>query len=414
MTSTDLKAKSNTNEDITFKDLALLQLLNPVKFKGLIITAIKQSDGNLILFNDKNTPDISIADACRASASLPLVLQPHTIDGEKYIDGGFADQIPMGYFNEGKLSQDQGTEIEDITHDKNKIQEAKTQGRTMCFAFDLMFGDDAGFKAVYSAKKTLVGSHKIANFLVNVIFKKISGLKGKFSFIEEQNKSYENLRKNAGNTVLLNTGKIGVLSFNEAQNQSDYLNIKGYLQVMNYVNNYEFAQEVDLNLEYKNFILDTYEKISHQSFIEALINTKINSHTKQLDSLLNLCKEEAWKDKLPNEILSELVTIVATNKVGGELTTSTSSMKKLIKQLNNPQTPDIVKEKFIKLLEIDNPNDRLNDSKQQKNFVKFQFTPKDFTLLISNKVPHRKEDFTKPQGIGFAVPNKKNQRSLNI
>ena len=91
------------NPRFTFADLAVLNRLFPNEFKRLIIPAVKFPYGDIQIFNCDHTPDVEIALACRASASLPVFLEPVEIElstkKEKFVDGGFLDNLPTDYFD---------------------------------------------------------------------------------------------------------------------------------------------------------------------------------------------------------------------------------------------------------------------------------------------------------------------------
>ena len=88
---------------ITFADLAVLNRLFPEHFKQLVITAVKFPNGEVQVFNSKLTPNVEIALACRASASIPVVLEPVEIEingiKQKFVDGGLYDNLPTDYFD---------------------------------------------------------------------------------------------------------------------------------------------------------------------------------------------------------------------------------------------------------------------------------------------------------------------------
>lgn len=87
----------------SFGDLAILHRFFPKKFKRVIIPAVRFPTGEIQIFNAELTPDVEIALACRASASLPVFLEPVPIEisGKKqaFIDGGFLDNLPTDYFD---------------------------------------------------------------------------------------------------------------------------------------------------------------------------------------------------------------------------------------------------------------------------------------------------------------------------
>ncbi len=108
----------------TFGDLAVLNRLYPDKFKQLVIPATQFPGGELFIFNSELTPNVEIALACRASSSIPIILQPVEIKigGRwlKFVDGGVYDNLPTDYFDKDAIGQ----------FTKNKMPE-----QTMVFAF---------------------------------------------------------------------------------------------------------------------------------------------------------------------------------------------------------------------------------------------------------------------------------------
>lgn len=72
----------DATHNMTFKD-AMIDL-------KIIATNI---DGGVSVFS-KETPDVLIADAVRASMSIPFAFVPAQINGSYYIDGGIEDNIP--------------------------------------------------------------------------------------------------------------------------------------------------------------------------------------------------------------------------------------------------------------------------------------------------------------------------------
>lgn len=111
----DKIAPNSTKKGITFLDLAYLQSKWPERFKNLSVNAVHQQSyvdkdgvihrGKKQIFNIRTTPNVEIASAIKASAALPLVLEPVPIEinGEitVFIDGGIYDNAPTeDYFDE--------------------------------------------------------------------------------------------------------------------------------------------------------------------------------------------------------------------------------------------------------------------------------------------------------------------------
>lgn len=95
---------------VTFSMMRTLRELNPLVFKDLTVTATCQENGKTYYFNEENTPNLDIAIAARASASLPVILKPVEIpqnlllpgypkEGNTsalyFVDGGYLNNIPV-------------------------------------------------------------------------------------------------------------------------------------------------------------------------------------------------------------------------------------------------------------------------------------------------------------------------------
>lgn len=99
-----IKKLTEKNYDISFADLNVLHQINPKQFKNLTVTAIKLPNGEPQTFDVTQTPNVSVALACRASASIPIVLKPVEIElnGKKelYIDGGIENNLPTNLISD--------------------------------------------------------------------------------------------------------------------------------------------------------------------------------------------------------------------------------------------------------------------------------------------------------------------------
>lgn len=91
--------KNDNHYELTFGDLKRLNQTWPKHFKKLLVTAVRQRDGQLKIFSCDDTPNTPIVLACRASSALPLFLAPVKIDNEYYVDGGVQDNSPVNYFD---------------------------------------------------------------------------------------------------------------------------------------------------------------------------------------------------------------------------------------------------------------------------------------------------------------------------
>lgn len=109
-----IKAKTD-NENLTFHDLQNMKEAH--HFKDLYVLATKlfminnQPEAQAFIFSHEHTPYARVADAIRASASLPIIFPPmrlreekdgkYTIhsDGNVYVDGGMIESYPITIFD---------------------------------------------------------------------------------------------------------------------------------------------------------------------------------------------------------------------------------------------------------------------------------------------------------------------------
>lgn len=393
----ELRERHKNGGKIYFKDLALLRKYDPKQYKDLVVTAVEKDTGELTIFSSVDTPNIEIALACRASASIPLVFEPVEIDGKTYVDGGYIDNIPTKYFRDNEPE----FEVKEVTDNMEEIAVAKKQARTLAMAFGSGVEADANI-AIYSAKK-IESPSEIIKFLVDVLFKALAKVGGKFKYTQALKDTNEQLRENALNTVVLDTAGIDTLDFKDAQKYSDYLHIKGYCQTREYLNNHELGKEADTTFQYQNFLLNVYEvydnKNLHKTFgtklLEMLVPSKekntskwqegvIENHDDKAKILLSFCKTRALTGKELHENLKEYIIVAASSR-SGTLKSDTASINALLYALNKPDAPNKIKESFIDVLAIDKSKDARFDKAKiyDENIAKFKFTKEDLEAFIT-------------------------------
>ena len=93
------------NKDATFADL-MARAANDPRFKDLHIFANHASSGRTFEFCAQSTPDVPIAQAARASMSIPIFYVPWTFSGDlaksypgDFVDGGVAFNYPISAFD---------------------------------------------------------------------------------------------------------------------------------------------------------------------------------------------------------------------------------------------------------------------------------------------------------------------------
>jgi len=376
----DLRERCENGDKIYFKDLAVLRAIDPIRFKDLVITSVKKETGELVIFSPTNSPDVEIALAARASASIPIIFKNAKIDGEKYVDGGYRDNIPTKYFADNEKEHD----IEDITDDKAKIAEAKKQGRTLAFAFGSDDMNDTLNMAIYSSKEKFYDPSVIVKFLMDVVFKFLAKVGGVFKYSETEKATYQELRDDPLNVVPLDTKAVGTLSFDAAQEKAEYLHYKGQLTTDRHLVNHGFAHGInEEKLIHKEFLLSIYEKVDSRSLLQSWGDKIDKSRAPKVQELFELGK---FEDK---DILGQYILLAATKRGSNEkFSNDTNTMIQVVKTLNDAFTPLKIREEFVKLLNIDIQKSPEFDANKifDDNMAKFKFDKDHFnTFLEKNK-----------------------------
>ncbi len=214
---------------LTFGDLKLLNQHFPNHFKKLTVPAVQFSDGKLKIFSINTTPDVEIAKACRASASIPIVLSPTEINGIKYIDGGFFDNLPTEYFD-----YDPKTGL----HQANTIPE-----QTLVYGFGegLLDEKNTVFQALYGApnNKAIYKPSTLERLQRDYLPRWLIGLCTSYKNTDQKNLGFQKLRdKYPLRTVEMRVGNLSTRSFSRAQKYARVMDAMGYLDAMNHITNH--------------------------------------------------------------------------------------------------------------------------------------------------------------------------------
>ena len=394
----ELRNRANSGGKIYFKDLGSLNIINLERFKDLVMTAVRRDNGELTVFSPHTTPDIEIALAARASASIPLVFQPVRINDIEYVDGGYRDNTPTTHFK--TRPGEQG--VEDITDNPEKTKKAKQKNRALVFAFGSNKSDDPLHVAIYSQKEKIYNPNKIIKFLTDVVFKMLAKVGGKFQYSASEEQNYQKVRDNALNAIMVDTKNVSTLSFDEAQRQADYLHIKGHLQTMGHMHNHELGTNIDKDVQHKEFMLEIYEKADKTagSFWGKVINA---GKTVKPEILLEFCKPQRWYETDKERAIEKFIVTAAVDYVGRKLNNETNIMSDLIKSLNDPKTPDAIKRDYAKVLNV--------KIASGQDIGKLQFKKEDFKTVLDRNQSYI--EIQKP-GRSQSSPAKKFDQSRGV
>lgn len=247
------KGEIKITQPVTFSMLAALREFNATPgidgaFKDLSITAVGKETGELYIFNAENTENLEIALASRASASLPVILEPVEIpqkylgkyaQGDKplhFVDGGFLDNIPVSTVDP-KQKKELGV----------NLGEQGQNLQTLAFVFDETTKNPygPGFQSPYLNTdpfndKELYEPGFLEKVIRNVVPRILGGVKTKIKNTEAKARGLKLISTDftQRNIPLLVAG-IGSSDFNQAKEKSDALMKMSEEATKEYLNNHD-------------------------------------------------------------------------------------------------------------------------------------------------------------------------------
>lgn len=220
------KLDTASEPKFTFRDLALLRHYFPTVFKKLIIVAVKYPNNILMIFNADQTPDVEIAMACRASSSIPVLLEPAVIDHQQYIDGGVYDNIPTDYF--------------DFDEQLQQFIPNTKPSQTLVFAFGEGLDNKKNpvFQALYGQRCVLYKAGPGERIKRNLVLK-LYGLEPIYKNTDRKEIGFQKLRHlYPKRTVELRVGNIRTTAFHRAEKLSRIMDSLGYLDTIKFITYY--------------------------------------------------------------------------------------------------------------------------------------------------------------------------------
>ena len=310
------RVDNNSPHVVTFADLHAMHLVEPEKFKNLSVTVTNQKTGELEILNYENSPNVEIALACRASASLPAKFKPVEINGKTYVDGGYRDNVPQAYFPK---------------NEQNK------QDRTLVIAFGSMKQSKNTFKALYTNKEKIYKPTVSDRIIIDHTAKTLAKIGGDITYTDTEKQTFKEIRENALNHISLDTKDVGTLDFDKAQEKAKYLTIIGEISTRRHLDNFDLSNQPDPNLDLKEFALELYEKITDPK------NKLSKSHQTQADQLLELIEQDQASDAMATKIISISQKTGDTSKTFSH---DTKMMHILTEMLNERSTSSVVQRSF--------------------------------------------------------------------
>lgn len=261
----------DSRSGITFSDISILHSLYPQTFKELTVTAVEQRTGDFQVFNSKYTPDIDIATAVRASASIPVLLRPVEINGRRYIDGGYFDNLPTDDFGSPEI-------------------ESEIRSQTLVFAFGE--GRDERHNPVHNALHTdnevLYRPGKLERLKRNTAPSKLGNVRSAYQNTDRKEAGYKKLQAHyKGNTVELKVGDIKTTDFNKAQNKGRELFYEGYFSTKDHLISKGFEESTGQYKLQKFFFENFKETQQHESTLSRF-KVDINK-SRKYKQMLSFC-----------------------------------------------------------------------------------------------------------------------------
>lgn len=220
--------KEKLKKDITFDELHDLRK-NDKMFKGLYVTVVNLSTGRVETISHETHGDVIIADAVRASMSIPVVFKPWHLwkkvgdqrvkwSDDLYVDGGVGDNYPIHIFDERRYLNPEVKE--------EKISEAD---RRHCYNHETL-----GFRLVDSSLRAeffedaLPEVHTVTTPMA--FFKALLG-----TFFNNRYESTHARSHNQTRTVYIDTCGVGMLDFDLTNDRKYELIDTGELAFYDYL-----------------------------------------------------------------------------------------------------------------------------------------------------------------------------------
>ena len=139
----------------------------------------------------------------------------------------------------------------------------------------------------------------------------------------------------------------------QCKEKAEYLHIKGYIQTSRHFDNHFIGENQDKDLPLKEFMLQVYEGTQERGMVAKWKDKILGGQVQKSRELLSFCKSESWKGRSSDQMIKDFIVVAATGRADGKLTSNTATINKIVTMLNDPQTPNLIKEDFIKVLQLD-------------------------------------------------------------
>jgi predicted acylesterase/phospholipase RssA len=226
--------------EITFHDLKILRETDPSVFKKLYIKSYCIEKKMSVTFESTTSPNLGIATACRASASLPVELKHTKIQSDllnhlfelddgmefySFADGGINDNIPTDIFES----------------DPDKVAGEFDQNlKTLAFVFDesLDSREKSFFDTMHVNSKKIMHMGKVKRAIANVAIR-LDGIKLQEKYTKSKIEGLDNVRQRYPLlSVPFKTHQIKANDYTKAQTQFYEMINTGYETASAHIKDY--------------------------------------------------------------------------------------------------------------------------------------------------------------------------------
>ncbi len=334
-----LYQRNKRSQPIYFKDLQRLHRLFPKRFKKVVLTAVARECGEVKRFSIETTPYVEIASAIRASASLPVILQPHNVNGREYIDGGYYENIPTEALEP----------VEKAHLDTHPSVKEKSKLNRLIFAFSERQNDPV-HKALYGRQEKLYDPGIISKFIYNKLVRYLCDIGASRNGTDAAEEEYQRLRgKYALQTIKIDTG-VDSIDFKKGESQKLQLYFQGYFSTKRYLMNHGLVKESPHFL-FREFAFELFNSYSTQPSWFSPFKTD-PAKSRKATLLLSFCNDskKSLSTKNMDFLVSNFIYLCAIDRRTGEFKANTRLAKLLLEKLNHPTTNTAIKTQFIRML----------------------------------------------------------------
>ena len=325
--------------DLSFADLHNLSLIAPYRFKYLTITVTTVDGTEMMVLNAENSPHTKIADACVASAAIPVIVKTQIVEGKRVADGGVADNVAIRA----------APQSEKTRHLVCVFRNAKA---------DLALHGSPNSSPVIITGREMKIDERLQYWL---------GFTGPFMH-EKMRETYDVLRDHALDVINLDHAWIETHSFQEGEKHLKFLINMGRVQVERFFLNQDMHPCIDASLAIlmQELVLEFYKKLVTESSVGH--KNKLIIDNPKLKELMVICEEinAQLKDNSlvnPEQFMSRIMDCAESIAVPKDPEMGSRMLLEQLRQTNSAEIDALFK------IDIHDVNLTMEGFKEQKRII---------------------------------------------